>query len=175
MGVQSLPELKKVPAEPKRPGFPFKGTLHPEVKQHVFHVTRRWLDPNGDGDPSDGVDGFRLDVAEDVPLGFWREYRRFVRRINPETHLVGEAWWTHWPDQLMDPRPLLRGDVFDAVMHYQWYKPARQLFANANGGLRPSQFVARLKAVYADLDEHRRRALMNLVASHDSPRLATSF
>ena len=64
----------------------------------VFEVTRRWLDPNGDGDPSDGVDGFRLDVAEMVPLGFWRDYRRFVRSINPEAYLVGEVWWEQWPD-----------------------------------------------------------------------------
>ncbi len=43
------------------------------LKAHIFAVTERWLDPNGDGNPEDGIDGFRLDVAGEVPLGFWRE------------------------------------------------------------------------------------------------------
>jgi len=175
LGVKTLPELKKVNVVGKRRGYPFEGDLQPEVKQHVFNVTRRWLDPNGDGDPSDGVDGFRLDVAAHVPLGFWRDYRKFVRRINPEAFLVGEAWWTKWPDQLMDPRPFLRGDIFDSVMHYQWYKPARRYFAQANGGLKPSELVAQMKRVYTGYDRSTIQNLMNLAASHDSPRLATSF
>lgn len=175
LGVKTLPELKKVSVVNRRQGYPFEGDLQPEVKRHAFNVTRRWLDPDGDGDPSDGVDGFRLDVAADVPLGFWRDYRRFVRGIQPEALLVGEAWWTKWPDRLMDPRPFLRGDVFDSVMHYQWYKPARRYFAKANGGLRPSEFVAEMKRVYAGYDPATVRSLMNLSASHDSPRLATSF
>jgi cyclomaltodextrinase len=175
LGVKTLPELKKVNAVGKRKGYAFEGDLQPEVKAHVFNVTRRWLDPNADGDPSDGVDGFRLDVASHVPLGFWRDYRKFVRGINPGALLLGEAWWTKWPDQLMDPRPFLHGDVFDSVMHYQWYKPARQFFAQANGGLKPSGFVAEMNRVYAAYDRPLAQNLMNLVASHDSPRFATSF
>ncbi len=175
LGVKTLPELKKVNAVGKRKGYAFEGDLQPEVKVHVFNVTRRWLDPNVDGDPGDGVDGFRLDVASHVPLGFWRDYRKFVRGINPGALLLGEAWWTKWPDQLMDPRPFLRGDVFDSVMHYQWYKPARQFFARANGGLKPSGFVAEMNRVYAAYDQPLTQNLMNLVASHDSPRFATSF
>ena len=175
LGVKTLPELKKVNAVGKRKGYAFEGDLQPEVKAHVFNVTRRWLDPNVDGDPGDGVDGFRLDVASHVPLGFWRDYRKFVRGINPGALLLGEAWWTKWPDQLMDPRPFLRGDVFDSVMHYQWYKPARQFFAQVNGGLKPSGFVAEMNRVYAAYDQPLTQNLMNLVASHDSPRFATSF
>ena len=175
MGVKSLPELKKVNVSGKRPGFAFEGDLQPEVKQHIFHVTQRWLDPNGDGNPQDGVDGFRLDVAEHVPLGFWRDYRTFVRRLNPQALLVGEAWWTRWPDQMMDPRPFLQGDVFDSVMHYQWYKPARRFFAQAEGGSTPTRFVTEMRQVYANYDQTTVGALMNLVASHDTPRLATSL
>ena len=56
-------------------GVPFDGDLAEPVAQHILAVSRRWLDPDGDGDPADGLDGFRLDVAEMVPLGFWRRYR----------------------------------------------------------------------------------------------------
>jgi glycosidase len=175
LGVKTLPELRKVNVVGKRRGYPFEGDLQPEAKRHVFNVTRRWLDPDGDGNPSDGIDGFRLDVAAHVPLGFWRDYGKFVRRINPDVFLVGEAWWTRWPDQLMDPRPFLGGDIFDSVMHYQWYRPARRFFAQANGGLRPSEFVAEMKRVYAGYGQSIAQNLMNLTASHDSPRFVTSF
>ena len=170
LGVKTLPELKKVNVSGKREGHGhvFEGDLHPEVKAHAFNITRRWLDPNG-------VDGFRLDVATHVPLGFWRDYRKFVRGINPEALLLGEAWWTKWPDELMDPRPFLQGDIFDSVMHYQWYKPARRLFANAEGGLKPSGFIAEMNRVYAGYSPAQSQNMMNLVASHDSPRFGTSF
>ena len=177
LGVKTLPELKKVNVSGKRErdGHVFEGDLHPEVKAHIFNITKRWLDPDGDGDPSEGVDGFRLDVATHVPLGFWRDYRKFVRGINPDALLLGEAWWTKWPDELMDPRPFLQGDIFDSVMHYQWYKPARRLFAHAEGGLKPTGFIAEINRVYAGYSPAQTQNLMNLVASHDSPRFGTSF
>ena len=175
LGVKTLPELKKVNVSSKRKGHVFDGDLHREVKEHIFNITRRWMDPDGDGDPADGVDGFRLDVATHVPLGFWRDYRKFVRGINPDALLLGEAWWTKWPDELMDPRPFLQGDIFDSVMHYQWYKPARRLFAQAEGGLKPSGFIAEMNRVYAGYTPAQTQNLMNLVASHDSPRFGTSF
>ena len=177
LGVKTLPELKKVNVSGKREGHGhvFEGDLHPEVKAHIFNITKRWLDPDGDGDPSEGVDGFRLDVATHVPLGFWRDYRKFVRGINPDALLLGEAWWTKWPDELMDPRPFLQGDIFDSVMHYQWYKPARRLFAHAEGGLKPTGFIAEINRVYAGYSPAQTQNLMNLVASHDSPRFGTSF
>lgn len=175
LGVKTLPELRKINVKNKRDGYPFEGNLDPEVKSHVFNVTKRWMDPNGDGDPGDGVDGFRLDVAHHVPMGFWREYRTFTRSINKDVFLLGEAWWTKWPDQLMDPRPFLKGDVFDSVMHYQWYKPTRKLFAGAEGGYSPSQYVKKIKAIYKGYPQAVSSSLMNLMASHDSPRFSTSF
>ncbi len=53
------------------------------VRDYIFDITRRWMDPDGDGDPSDGVDGWRLDVAFCVPHGFWKSWRAHVKSINP--------------------------------------------------------------------------------------------
>jgi cyclomaltodextrinase len=145
------------------------------VKAHIFAVTRRWMDPNGDGDPSDGVDGFRLDVAEMVPLGFWRDYRRFVRSINPEAYLVGEVWWETWPERMYDPAPWLHGDVFDAVMNYRWYAPTRSFFAGAPPHLGASQYAAQLDSLAVGIGPSQLRAMMNLTASHDTPRFGTSI
>ena len=173
-GVPWLPEWKKVGRPAGRTHGAIEGDLVPGVKAHVFAVTRRWLDPDGDGDPSDGIDGFRLDVAEMVPLGFWREYRRFVRGINPQAYLVGEVWWEQWPDRLYDPAPWLRGDVFDAVMNYRWYEPTRSFFGGAAPRLTASQYAAKLDSLSAGIGVPQLRAMMNLTASHDTPRFGTS-
>jgi glycosidase len=174
VGVPWLPEWKKVGRPDGKTHGAIEGNLVPGVRDLVFAVTRRWLDPNGDGDPSDGVDGFRLDVAEMVPLGFWRDYRRFVRSINPQAYLVGEVWWESWPDRMYDPAPWLQGDVFDAVMNYRWYAPTRSFFAGAEPPLTASAYAASLDSLALGIDTLHQRAMMNLTASHDTPRFSTS-
>jgi cyclomaltodextrinase / maltogenic alpha-amylase / neopullulanase len=117
----------------------------------------------------------RLDVAEHVPLGFWREFRAYVRQLNPEFYLVGENWWTKWPDQLMDPLPWVKGDIFDAVMHYQWLKVAIAYFGNTDDKTSLSQFKTQLDSVFLKYPLATQQAMMNLVSSHDSPRILTSM
>jgi glycosidase/predicted alpha/beta superfamily hydrolase len=175
VGVPWLPEWKKVGRPPGQTSGPIEGNLVPGVRDLVFDVTRRWLDPNHDGDPSDGVDGFRLDVADVVPLGFWRDYRRFVRSINPEAYLVGEVWWEKWPDRLWDPAPWLKGDVFDAVMNYRWFTPTRSFFDAAPPGLSATRYAAALDSLDTGIAQSSLRAMMNLTASHDTPRFSTSL
>jgi cyclomaltodextrinase / maltogenic alpha-amylase / neopullulanase len=174
VGVPWLPEWRKIERPEGKTHGAIEGSLVPGVRKLVFDVTRRWLDPNGDGDPSDGVDGFRLDVAEMVPLGFWREYRRFVRSINPEAYLVGEVWWESWPDRIYDPAPWLQGNVFDAVMNYRWYMPTRSFFSGAPG-LGASGLAASLDSLTIGIPAPNLKAMMNLTASHDSPRFSTSI
>jgi glycosidase len=175
VGVPWLPEWRKIGRPPGKTHGAIEGNLVPGVRDLVFNVTRRWLDPNGDGDPSDGVDGFRLDVAEMVPLGFWREYRRFVRSINPKAYLVGEVWWEKWPDRIYDPAPWLQGDVFDAVMNYRWYMPTRAFFADAPADLAPAAYASSLDSLATGIDPVHLKVMMNLTASHDTPRFGTSI
>lgn len=174
-GIKYLPEIKKA-ITGQDSVFPFKGNLYSSaVKQHIFAVAKRWLDPNQDGDLSDGVDGYRLDVAAEIPLGFWPEFRRIVRQINPEAYLVGEIWWQEWPDKLMEPQQFLKGDMFDAIMNYRWFRPARQFFAQAKPALTPSAFVDSLKRISQGIGMHNQQAMMNLTASHDAPRTSTAL
>lgn len=175
LGISSLPEWKEINSVGKKPGHPFEGQLHPEVAKHIFAVSKRWMDPDRDGNFDDGIDGMRLDVAEHVPLGFWREFRQYVRAVNPDFYLVGENWWTKWPDELMDPAPWVKGDVFDAVMHYQWYKVARGYFAQPEDNVSLAGFMSGMDSVFLKYPVYTRLAMMNLSASHDAPRLLTCF
>ena len=173
---KGMPVFNKNIIPPDDKEMPFEGNLVSEkLKQHIYSVTRRWLDPNGDGDPGDGIDGFRLDVAGEVPMGFWREYREMVRSVNPEAYLVGEIWWLQWPESLLDPRPFLEGDQFDAVMNYRWYRLARGLFAQAGPVLKPTEFVREIEAINQGIKSDYLEAMMNVAASHDTERLSTSL
>ena len=176
-GVAQMPELKETVRVDHYDGIEvFEGQIYSEAaKQHIFAVTKRWLDPNGDGDPSDGLDGYRLDVAAEVPLGFWREYREFVRSINPDAYLIGEIWWEQWPDTLIDPASLLQGDIYDAVMNYRWYRAARGFFAQPDDKKTASELVTRLQELQQGYPRDFALSMMNMSASHDSPRLLTSF
>ncbi len=176
-GVFDLPEIQETVYEDHSKQVRlFEGNIKSDsAKSHILAVTRRWLDPNGDGDPSDGVDGYRLDVAAELPLGFWREYRTYVKSINPEAFLVGEIWWEKWPDDLFDPAPVLKGDIFDSVMNYRWYRAARQYFSKSSITMLPSELEESLSAQRLNIADSFYESMMNMSASHDSPRLLTSF
>lgn len=171
-----MPVFKKDIIPPTDSVMPFEGNLHSEsLRQHIFSVSRRWLDPDNDGDPSDGVDGFRLDVAAEIPMGFWREYRKIVRSVNPNAYLTGEVWWLEWPDKLLDPRDFLQGDQFDAIMNYRWYRIARGFFGQAEPVLKPSEFVSEINRINMEINSGNLQGMMNVAATHDSPRLSTSL
>lgn len=174
-GIKSLPEIKKERHTEKVLGHAFEGNIPDTIKQHIFDVCKRWMDPNNDGNVAYGIDGMRLDVAEHVPLGFWRDLRKHVRSINPDFYLVGENWWTKWPDELMDPRPWVQGDVFDAVMHYHWYKPTRAYINQGDDKINLQELYTQLDALYSSYKPSTQRSMMNLVSSHDSDRVLSAI
>lgn len=174
LNLHSLPELKKVNLTTKRKiGHPYEGDINSGAKKHIFDVTERWLAP--EGDVSKGIDGFRLDVADHIGLAFWRDWRKFVKNINPEAYLVGEIWWEAWPNSLMNPAPYVAGDIFDAVMFYQVFRPARSFFGDMDNGIDAQQFKDSLNFQWSRLAKPVVKAMMNTAATHDSPRLLTSF
>jgi len=154
-GVDTLPEFADS-ADGKN--------LHEGPGNYVLAITRRWMDPDGDGDPSDGIDGWRLDVAREVPVAFWRDWHALVQQINPEAYTVAEEW---------DEASKFLGDgAFDATMNYFGFAfPTK-------GYLIDSTMTATKAAAefHNRLDDHppaMRYAMLNLVDSHDTDRLAS--
>ncbi|MEM8495901.1 MAG: alpha amylase N-terminal ig-like domain-containing protein, partial [Planctomycetota bacterium] len=136
-------------------------------KNHIFNITRRWMDPNGDGNPAEGVDGWRLDVPGDIAHPFWIEWRKFVKGINPEAYITGEIW--SWA------QPWLQGDQFDAVMNYQFAMPALDFFVDDEHAITPSELGERMSRVVFNYPMQVSLAQMNLYDSHDTDRLASMF
>jgi cyclomaltodextrinase len=174
LNIRSLPELQKIGVTGERiNGHPYEGNINEGAKKHIFDVTKRWLAP--DGDVTNGIDGFRLDVADQVPMGFWRDYRKFVKSINNDAYLVGEIWWEKWPDTFMDPGPYANSEVFDAIMYYHAYRPARGFFADAEPKADAKELAGILTAEWNLVEEPYRYSMMNVNATHDSPRLLSDF
>ena len=162
VGIKDLPEFRKDEYGP-----------HPEVKQHFHAVLKRWMDPDGDGDPSDGIDGWRLDVAAEVPLAFWKEFNGWVKAINPDAYLTGEIWWkdfqtcTYW-----NARPWLDG-AFDGVMNYRFGDAVYQFF-NQPEPISATAFVQMLEGIHRDYGYDRCLGLQNLFDSHDTQRIGSA-
>lgn len=134
-------------------------------RQHILAITRRWMDPNGDGDPSDGVDGWRLDVPENVDPDFWTEWCAYVRSINPQAYTTGEIWG--------DASEWLRGDRFSAVMNYLWAKAVVAYFVDRNQKISAREFDRRLAEIRSRYPKEALYRLQNLIDSHDTDRLAS--
>lgn len=177
LGVPSLPEIKDTPyVDHRKVVRAFEGDVQSEqVKRHIYNVCARWIDPNQDGDPNDGVDGFRLDVAAEMPIGFWRQFRKDLRALNNELYLIGEVWWEEYPNKLINPKPYLKGDIFDGVMNYRWFRSVRHFIAAAPDSLSPKALEDSLKSYASSTDFAHQKAWMNMSASHDAPRLSTAL
>ena len=165
MGVKELPELKEDE----------HGLIAP-IRNHIFAVVERWMDPNGDGDPSDGIDGWRLDVAEMIDHDFWKLFRLKVKTINPQAYITGEIFWEDWQNnKLMNPAPWLKGDEFDGVMNYQWAALVTRYFIDQKEKISAEAFVEGLKKLDQRYKPRFRFQQLNLMDSHDTERLASNI
>ena len=75
-----------------------------------------------------GVDGFRCDVGDEVPLDFWRESMRRIRAINPDSVMINEG---ESADHLT---------VFDANYGFSWHESIYELL---NQNIPASEVIAR--------------------------------
>lgn len=153
--IKSLPEFNRT-----------KDDLSEGPKQYIFNVTRKWMDPNGDGNPSDGIDGWRLDVAREVPIGFWKQWRNVVKGINNQSLIVGELWELS-PDFISDD------GVFDALMNYNFAFAVNDFFIAEKNKISVDEFIERLKEIDQTYPEQNLYVLQNLLSSHDTERLSS--
>jgi cyclomaltodextrinase len=161
MGVRDLPEIKED-----------ENGLVTGPREHVHAVVKRWMDPNGDGDPSDGIDGWRLDVAEMVNHNFWKDFRKWVREINSDAYIVGEVWWEDWNNyKMFDAKPWL-GDQFDAVMNYRFTRAIKDFVLADKVKIDTEAFTDTIKKIMSNYGENY-FVMMNLLGSHDTERLAS--
>lgn len=136
------------------------------VRKHIRAITKRWMDPNGDGNPEDGIDGWRLDVVPDVAMPFWADWGKYVRSINPEAYIVAELW--------EESAQYISNDKFHAVMNYPFAYASVNFFIDKDERkISASQFAAKLDTLLKVYPWDVMLGMQNLVDSHDTDRLAS--
>lgn len=149
--------------------LPKFNTDNPHVREFLMGVGEYWI--------RKGVDGWRLDVANEIATpGFWQEFRQRVKAINPDAYIVAEIW--------EESPEWLRGDQFDAVMNYPLTealisfvagKRLRRDLVEGKGyrpvpGIAARQFADRVDRVLTLYPWPVTLAQLNLLDSHDTSR-----
>lgn len=136
--------------------MPKLNTANPEVKKYLLEVGTYWINEFD-------IDGWRLDVANEVDQPFWREFRKTVKEAKTDVYILGEIWH--------DSMPWLRGDQFDAVMNYPFKTNVLNLLAK--NSINSKQFAENMSKVYYSYPKTVFDFTFNLVGSHDTARILT--
>ena len=118
-----------------------------------------------------GADGFRLDVADELPDEFILRLKKRIRGINSEAFLLGEVWEDASNKRAygVSRRYFVDGEL-DSVMNYPWRKAIVDFVKGGDDGTAFGESVMTLAENYPPQVLH---CLMNLLGSHDKPRILT--
>jgi cyclomaltodextrinase len=134
--------------------MPKLNTANPEVKAYLLDVARYWVEEVG-------IDGWRLDVANEVDHRFWRDFREVVKKANPNAYIVGEVW--------NDSLKWLMGDQFDSVMNYPFSNKLLDFFSNSE--MDGFSFATGISSLIMRYPQQTNEVIFNLLCSHDTPRV----
>ncbi|WP_375749345.1 glycoside hydrolase family 13 protein [Vibrio sp. HN007] len=134
--------------------MPKLNTENEECRQYLLDVAEYWV-------KEFDIDGWRLDVANEVDQEFWRDFRRVVKGINPECYILGEIWH--------EGMPWLRGEQYDSLMNYPLTQAMTDYFAL--GTYDKETFMNAVTSSYLSYPKNVNEAMFNLLESHDTTRL----
>ncbi|WP_392373007.1 alpha-amylase family glycosyl hydrolase, partial [Streptococcus suis] len=79
--------------------MPKWNTSNAEVRKHLIDIGLYWI-------KEANIDGWRLDVSDEVSHQFWRQFRLAIKDVKQDCVLIGENWH--------DAYPYLMGDQYDS-------------------------------------------------------------
>jgi glycosidase len=135
-----------------------KLNLHnPDVRAHIFGAVQQWV-------AQFGIDGLRLDVAEDIDLDFLRALSAFCRQLRPDFWLLGET--IHG-----DYRTWANAETLDATTNYELYKG---LFSSHNDR-NYFEIAYSLNRQFGENGMYNGLSLYNFADNHDVNRIASTL
>ena len=140
------------------PYMPKLNTNNPIMKEYLLDVAKFWIEKYD-------IDGWRLDVSNEVSHKFWRDFRTTVKKAKKETYIVGENW--------DNSNPWLQGDQYDGVMNYEILIPIWNYFGTNinNPEYSSTEFMYKINKVLTDYPKNVLKSMYNLVDSHDTSRI----
>ncbi|MBP1763703.1 MAG: malQ [Firmicutes bacterium] len=147
--------------------MPNVNELDPGYLQYMVEgpdsVLRHWS--------NNGIRGWRLDVADELPEEFIRIFRRALKALDAENVLIGEVWEDASRKVSYGKlRGYFHGDELDSVMNYPW----RRILLDFLLGESNAEHAARaLLSQYENYPAANFFSSFNLSGSHDVPRILT--
>lgn len=134
-------------------GMPKLNLENEETARYFIDVALYWL-------RTAKIDGWRLDVGDEVSHYFWRKFRNAVKAEFPDALIVGEVW--HYAADF------LQGDNWDSVMNYPFLNAVMDFVAEED--ITATEFLNELGFLRGNLNNACHSVLWNLLDSHDTPR-----
>ena len=151
-GVDALPNVNEM--EPSYRNFIIGGENS---------VLKYWL--------KHGIKGWRLDVADELPDEFIKEFRSVLKQQDPEAILLGEVWEdASRKVSYGKMRQYLWGEELDSVMNYPFRQVVLDFLLYRSDAASVHQS---LMCLYENYPKQSFFSTMNLIGSHDSPRALT--
>jgi len=147
--------------------LPNVNEMDPSYRNFIIHddnsVIKYWLKM--------GAKGWRLDVADELPDEFIKEIRSAMKELDPGSVLIGEVWEdASRKISYNKMREYLLGEELDSVMNY----PFREILVDFFTGRRNAYEANRaLLSIKENYPVHNFYANMNIIGSHDVPRILT--
>ena len=138
-------------------GMPKLNTNNPKVRKYFIDICANWVEKYG-------IDGLRLDVANEISHKFCKELNIRLKDINPDIYILGEIWH--------NALPWLRGDEFDAVMNYPLGESIKDFWIDKS--LTNDDFEYMINRCYTMYMQQTNDVLFNLLDSHDTIRLRST-
>ncbi len=158
--------IDSYPADPENPDYytfatgigsmPKLRTENHEVREYFYSAGKFWIEKIG-------IDGWRLDVSDEVDHKFWQGFKEAVESVNPNAVLIGEI--------MHEASSFLRGNELDSVMNYPFKDALCEYFARRETD--ETHFTDTLSNVRALYTDEISSQLWNLIGSHDTPRFLT--
>ena len=157
-----LPAKPKLPAPGELPEYtcfsyvasmPKTNTADPYLRQYFCDVGVYWI-------REFDIDGWRLDVANELDDGFLRAFRTAVKAAKPDAVIVGEVW--------ENAAHYLNGDMMDSAMNYDFRRYCRRFFAEET--VDAETFDTNVSTLLLRYRENALFAQLNLLDSHDVSR-----
>lgn len=136
--------------------MPKLNTCNKEVQNYLVDVMLYWM-------KECDVDGWRLDVSDEISHGFWRKVREAVKSQKSDSALIGENWH--------NSESFLRGDQFDSIMNYALTKRMMDFWVDES--IDEKQLADRLNSLYMRYSDVTNNMMFNLLDSHDTARFFT--
>ena len=133
--------------------MPKLNTSNAEVREFVWKVIEYWIREYN-------IDGWRLDVADEVADSLWTMIRTRLKAEYPEALLLGETWGPGYR--------LMNGMEMDSVMNYVFRDAVRDYIAL--GVIGADGFEARMGRMLSDYPRVMNQSMFNLLDSHDTER-----